>query len=469
MRGGRLALASSLLALAAPASAQAKLRCGGLVPGEGFTLTLENATPGGPVFFLMSVAGPGGTFVDAPGCGPVLLLLSEPITTLAAPHADAQGRASFTGTAPATAVGGRVVRFQALDLWACQPTNLVERRVERRAGKAIVCDPTPSTGGVLVVDLDSGSVLATLTGVGSPQTAVVAPDGKLAYFTDAASHVWVVDLEAHPPALAPGTNPITVDTTGTDLVLSVDGRFLLATGTRRLVAIDAATRSVTDTFVPPLVSASCSGVDVGSDGSVVVGGSGPLLNGILYGLELDGSGGLTTTGHRELDFRTLLLADREIDVAPDGRTLVAIRDDVGSYALPTLARLDDVTLSGTSGCFDASGGRYFIRSGGAVAVFAYDPETGDSTFSFFFPAPPPWPSSPFPAPLGVAEELAFDDVEELLWMTTGSELHAYDAASGTLERTIPGVPGRGIALVPAPLEKTARRTRPALPGPTLVR
>ena len=69
----------------------------------------------------------------------------------------------------------------------------------------------------------------------------------------------------------------------------------------------------------------------------------------------------------------------------------------------------------------------------------------------------------------MAEELAFDDVANLLWLTSGTELQAYDAATGALVRTIPGVSGRGIALGPARHTKTIRRTEPVLPGPTIVR
>ena len=68
-----------------------------------------------------------------------------------------------------------------------------------------MCDPTPSAGAVHVVDLRSGTVRATLTGVGSPQTAVVAHDGKLAYVSELDRTVRRVQS----PTPAPPPPPVT--------------------------------------------------------------------------------------------------------------------------------------------------------------------------------------------------------------------------------------------------------------------
>ena len=82
--------------------------------------------------------------------------------------------------------------------------------------------------------------------------------------------------------------------------------------------------------------------------------------------------------------------------------------------------------AGISGCFDASGTRYFLRSNDEVFVFAYDPGSGALAQILHFSVP-----------LGDAsrsgvEQMAFDDVEDLLWLTTGTELRAYDPTSGAL-------------------------------------
>ena len=88
-----------------------------------------------------------------------------------------------------------------------------------------------------------------------------------------------------------------------------------------------------------------------------------------------------------------------------------------------------------------------LRGDSRVAVvFAYDPGSGALAQSLRFSVPLGDTSRS-----GV-EQMAFDDVEDLLWLTTGTELRAYDPTSGALVRTITGVPGRALAIGPRPFK-----------------
>ncbi|MEM9382665.1 MAG: hypothetical protein AAGB93_22115 [Planctomycetota bacterium] len=113
----------------------------------------------------------------------------------------------------------------------------------------------------------------------------IAPDLGEAYVSDFnGAAVWVVDLDANPPALAAGVNPIDLAAATTapngeaaiqDLAVTRDGRFLVAgtgnglfDGGSGFAVVDLSTRAVTDSV--DLAPGSPIAVATSPDGSVIV-------------------------------------------------------------------------------------------------------------------------------------------------------------------------------------------------------
>jgi len=99
-----------------------------LLAGRQETMEVTSATPFSTVGFMLSKAGPGPQRVTIGTCGVLTLSLSLPISPIALKTTDAAGTASFTGVMPAS-ISGRFLFLQAMDLAACEPTNMVERSV----------------------------------------------------------------------------------------------------------------------------------------------------------------------------------------------------------------------------------------------------------------------------------------------------------------------------------------------------
>lgn len=95
-----------------------------LIPGAPATLTVTGASSHGKIAFAYSKAGPGPYAAPVPGCGPMLLLMTPPITVLAVKTASATGASSLTGFVP-PGLSGSLLFLQAVDVTGCAATNMV--------------------------------------------------------------------------------------------------------------------------------------------------------------------------------------------------------------------------------------------------------------------------------------------------------------------------------------------------------
>ena len=458
-----------------------KLFASRFVQGLDARLEVEDATPGATIYFLQSTTGSGPGVAQIGLCGPVDVALSDPITVVGTAPADAQGRAILLYPVPA-GMSGVAVRFQAVDLETCIPTNPLVRHFERPVKVALVCEPPSSGSGKLhLVDLDSGQLRSTFqAAVADPLNAHVAPDGRTGYLTTGSHHVWGFDLRGE-LRLVPGANPIHLSTYGHDLAGTPDGRFLLTASDmftqggppEPVVVVDTATHLEVDAVG---ISMYPGTLDVSADGAVVTSEGGPLVAAALRLWELDANGQLSSTGVQTEFDQVALGVHPDVDIAPDGRTVVGLEDcfdtvcdqEVVAYDTASLVELDNEVTDflGPSGCFNAQGTRYFLRqdhsSGGRVYVFSYDPSIGDLTPLFHFAVPR------CSTDVWGIEVMAYDDLADVLWLTSSSALFGYDAATGALVRTIPGVAGRGIALGPGVERNRARGESPQpAPGRTV--
>lgn len=93
-----------------------------LVAGSQATMTVDAATPFGPVGFAYSLAGPGPSTVPAGPCGLITTSLSLPITLLPQVNADAAGKAILRLNVPPS-VAGLPAWVQSLDLASCRLSN----------------------------------------------------------------------------------------------------------------------------------------------------------------------------------------------------------------------------------------------------------------------------------------------------------------------------------------------------------
>ncbi|MDL2121574.1 MAG: hypothetical protein LWX51_00515 [Deltaproteobacteria bacterium] len=111
-----------------------------------------------------------------------------------------------------------------------------------------------SDGSVVAFDVSTDTVLGRLSaGSGMFHQCAITADGTLGFVNDRSGRrVWVVDLTASPPRLAPGTNPISVSNPIGDMSISLDQQFLIVTSTgsgpRPLLVIDISSRKVIHTF-----------------------------------------------------------------------------------------------------------------------------------------------------------------------------------------------------------------------------
>ncbi|MBW2663823.1 MAG: hypothetical protein JRD93_18050 [Deltaproteobacteria bacterium] len=110
-------------------------------------------------------------------------------------------------------------------------------------------------GSVIAFDVSTDTVLGTVsTGSSQSHQCAITADGTLGFVNDDfGSRVWVVDLTASPPRLAPGTNPIPVSNRSGDMSISLDQQFLIVTGIGSVIpqpisVIDISSRKEIHTF-----------------------------------------------------------------------------------------------------------------------------------------------------------------------------------------------------------------------------
>ncbi len=242
-----------------------------------------------------------------------------------------------------------------------------------------------SSKSAIVFDADTGEVLATIPLPTQPFDALgdtaVLSDQSLGFVTNFANQIFVIDLQASPPRLADGTNPILISNTGLDLSVSSDERFLVISGARfldqvSLSVVDIAGRVEVSAPDPTLDSAL--GVEVCGDGSVLV--AFDRESGVRRFL-VDSSGSLIATGEM-----LPALAAFNVSCAPDDRfglAVVGFGDSVQSFSVPGLSAVAKERVPrplALSGIFQPSGDRIYVRSDdfstGRIDVFPYDAATG---------------------------------------------------------------------------------------------
>ena len=269
----------------------------------------------------------------------------------------------------------------------------------------------PAIDSAVVFDSSTDTVLGAVPiGPGSVGDCAISRDQTLGFVTDMANRLWIIDLTASPPALAPGTNPVIISSPGEDLSLSPDGKFVVVcdgSNVAPVSVVDIATRTEVDTFS---LGQDCNSVDVCSDGSVLVSST---LTGTLRRLTIDAAGQLTDTGDA-LSFGSPINSY----CAPGAASGVVLRQfpaEVSSFLIPGLNVVDARTLSSSSamaGAFDPAGSRVFLRgnSPNLIDVFQYNTGTGALGASPFFTIP-------------VSFAFTFFGIDQLAFNPTGTKLY----------------------------------------------
>src|SRR5258708_271289 len=209
-----------------------------------------------------------------------------------------------------------------------------------------------------VFDVDTDQVVGTFV---CPLTAnggilgevAITPDQKRAFVSTNRGVVDAIDLTdpTHPVVIA----QITVDgTSGSDLGVTHDGRFLVAAGSASVGVIDTASLSVVSMISLPSVTKVARPAN---DGSVYWSS---IFPGMLGRLTLDGSGNLTNTGPTLPLHNFLFEVPMNVWVTPNSNVLLVLVSDffapnLFSYLTPNLTLVSSRTTGG------------FIPGGGALS------------------------------------------------------------------------------------------------------
>jgi len=257
-----------------------------------------------------------------------------------------------------------------------------------------VRDAGPHPVIVFNADTDTiiGTVVLNLTSEGFLHDAVIVPGAFQAFVTSSSvvplsgGAMWVIDLSPVVAALAGGINPIVMANPGTDIAVTPDHRFIVAsdgtTGFPPIVdappmsVVEVATRLEVSTFA---TISDNSAVDVCENNSVLMASNNGL---VVRRLSVNSAGTLSDTGESS-PIKALNVA-----CAPGSTFGVAVgAPDPGptpglitSFAMPGLTTVDARALSasfGQTALMTPAGDRVYVRSaGGAVDVFTYDPAAG---------------------------------------------------------------------------------------------
>jgi cysteine-rich repeat protein len=232
------------------------------------------------------------------------------------------------------------------------------------------------TGGAITVfNADTyatrGTVVPPGITAGDALDCAVSNDGTRGYVSDFSGKIWVVDTAT--PSVQ--SSPITVSTAPEDIALTPDGRFLLSCDgsgpASPLSIVDLNTRREIGTFA---LGATCTAVDVCSDGSVLVAEFG---SGRVRRLRINDIGVVTDT-HDALQ----ITAPFNVACAPNAKSGVVIGvNELRSFRLAGLAPVDQRTLGaneGVTAVIDDAGSTVFARSNnaGIIQKFGFTQATG---------------------------------------------------------------------------------------------
>jgi hypothetical protein len=298
---------------------------------------------------------------------------------------------------------------------------------------------------VSAIRVQNAATMASVATIAVPTATsnfdvVVMPDQSLA-FAARLDGIWVVDLRASPPALAPGLNPI--PTPGSmpfveDLSLTRDGRFLVASdgsATAPITVINTATRAVVGTLS---VTTDHNSVEVCDDNSVLV----TSVNAnVVARLTISQAGTLSNTG------QSLMVAGPNNAVcAPGGKAgaVVMLSGQLRSFLLNGMTAVSTTPLqpgnTGLAAVFSRDGARVFARGSTALTAYAVDSTTGVIGASTWSTA-----VSSANGFYGV-EQVAVDPSGRRVYATTPGFVLSLDAAHGAVNGSAAGTSPSGIAL-----------------------
>lgn len=332
----------------------------------------------------------------------------------------------------------------------------------------MVADNT--TKSVTVFDADTDTVIGSVFLPQSPTPSsatgdcVITLDQKFGFVTDFQFRVWVIDLEASPPVLASGVNPISVPNRAEDLALTPDGKYLVAcdgSNLQPLVLIDIATRMIVASFN---TGADCDCVDVCPDGSVLVGSTRQQR---IYHLTIDESG---PTPVFVPSPNVLSVGGSNVYCAPNGQVGVVVRgpDEIVSFTIPDMTIVDRRPLTGVwgnSGVFGLESTQFFVRSQnfgnltGFVDVYDIDPTTAalGATPALAFPiagSPPDVLPNRVSAVFGM-DLMALSPAGDKLYVTERDVVTIYDPTTGNILNGITApqaiVSALGVCIQAAPI------------------
>jgi YVTN family beta-propeller protein len=245
---------------------------------------------------------------------------------------------------------------------------------------------------IIVFNADTGDFIGSITlpGNGDVGDVLVLPDQSKAFVTRPADQdVIVIDLTTDPPELAGAPNPIEISTTGFDLALSADRKFLLASAALDDGPISVISLATLEEVEDPFDTEGNfdTSVETCSTGDVLVTTTGP--NAVLK-LALDGDGALSAADD------TLTLANAaNVYCAPDGQSGVALAGpesdgtpELQSFLTADMSGVDNLERPAMefpiAGGFHPSGELFYFRTGtdepntpDRFEAFAYEPRTGE--------------------------------------------------------------------------------------------
>jgi hypothetical protein len=232
--------------------------------------------------------------------------------------------------------------------------------------------------GAVIFEASTGRVVGAVPLAASeagPAGCSISADQRLGFVTDFASRVWVVEPQTR--TLAPGVNPIPIQSAGLDTALTADERFLLVCGGNAGVAgpvsvVDVAARAEVDAYVLD-PGESCLSIEACGDGSVLA-----TSATAVHRLVIDEQGRLSHTGE-VLEGQFLL---QNADCAADG-TGVAIRREVaaeiqsfelsGVWPVARRALASRGAIGNTVLLSRPNETLYALTSYGELELFDYDP------------------------------------------------------------------------------------------------
>lgn len=308
----------------------------------------------------------------------------------------------------------------------------------------MVADNT--TKSVTVFDADNDTVIGSVFLPQSPTPSsatgdcVITPDQKLGFVSDFQFRVWVIDLESSPPSLAAGTNPIFIRNRAEDLVVTPDGKYLVAcdgSNAQPVVLIDIAARAQVAAYN---TGSDCNCVDVCPDGTILVGSVNQQKIRRLTITDL-GQGPVFVPTGDEISF-----GGNNVYCAPDGQSGVIVRglaQEIVSFTLPDMTLVDRRPLTGrwgVSGAFSPDGTRFYTRSvdpgndSGKVDVYSIDTATGQLGTSPLLSFPvgalsPDQPGNNIFVFFGM-EQMALHPNGDKLYVTERNVVSIYDPQTG---------------------------------------